>query len=254
MAFLKKEADDPENIVVANWIFTHNHGDHVCGFEGLCHRIEQYKDILTIESFTYNFPADEQANTPFTNAGTSKIPGFAKSLFPNAKIYKALPGNTFQFADMKYEILASHESYMYDVCPSTTNSVNVFYRVSMGGQIINVPGDTCDWSHQEILQLYKDCLQCDILQAPHHGGLGASTVESSKTYKPKYILFCHSNGVGRNYGWENVKDEEYNHYLIDPDKNPNYREHFIMSEYVWYFPLPYTTGSAVRYTWSDYGM
>ena len=255
-ALLKSQAPDPEHIVVANWLITHDHGDHVCGMVGMCRNAEKNRSVLTIESFSYNFPGFEQASVPWQGLGKGK--GFhdmVSAAFPNAKTYRLLPGNTFDFADMHIEVLASHESYIYDKYPNNTNACNLFCRVTMCGQVIILSGDTSDFDHSKLIELYGDYLQCDILKAPHHGGLGSGTVEASKKYSPKFILYtCPLGGGEEGYGWLDLKDNEYNQQLIDPSKNTNYQEHFIQRINIYCLPLPYSKGQYIRYTWNDFGL
>ena len=246
MSELRSKALDPENIVVACWLFTHTHGDHTQALGGLSDNFHKYKDILTVESFMYNFPGNEQAIVPWQGVyGGDWVSGIINSRFPNATKYKVHPGNKAWFADMHIEVISTHESFVYMEYPNNTNACNTFFKLTIAGQVIMIPGDTSDFDQGKLVELYGDYLKCDILQAPHHGGHGSGTVEVSKLYAPQFVVFSHTRNTymgDASYFF----NQEYNQWLINSEKNPNFKEFVLIDHDIFDLPLPYTHGCVTK--------
>ena len=233
---MRGRAEDPENIVVACWLFTHTHGDHIGAMQELAANVSYYKG-LTVESFMYNFSDNEQAMVPAQEIySNDELRGYFKK-FPDAKKYKAHPGNTAYFADMKIEVLSTFENYIYKAFPNNWNAGNTMYKITLGGEVILIPGDTSNYDQDTLVEIYSDALKCDILQAVHHGFRGG-TVTANNLYAPKVVLFCTYNEG--EYGIEEYINYDYNQALL---QNPNFKEMFVAGTSVTYIPLPYVEGT-----------
>ena len=57
-------AGEGKDIVIAGWIFTHCHGDHIGTFNLF---VNKYHDMVTIKEILYNFPADSEIATSGSN-------------------------------------------------------------------------------------------------------------------------------------------------------------------------------------------
>ncbi len=238
---MQDKSEDPEKIVVACWLFTHTHGDHVGAIQELASNLNAYKGKLVIESFMYNFSDQEQAMVPAqTVTMNDTLRGYFKK-FPDAKRYKAHPGNVAYFADMKIEILSTFENYIYTSFPNNNNAVNTMFKITLGGEVILIPGDTGNYDQDTLVKIYSDALKCDILQAVHHGFRGG-TPAMYRLCLPKVVLFCCCKDDAY-YGIQNWIGYDYNQALVDKTQNPNFEEYFVAGTSVTYLPLPYVKGT-----------
>lgn len=249
---LRRQAPDPDRVVIACWIFTHGHADHTYGFYGLCEGWERYRWWITVESFLCNLPGEEQAFVPWQMViEGARMREYIHGLFPSARRYKAHPGWILDFANLRAEVLATHESYVYAEYPNYQNACNTLLRLEIEGQVVMIPGDTSNYDHDKLVELYGDYLSCDILQAPHHGGRGSGTVESARAYAPRVVLFCNTS-LGHEYSAGFMMKLDYNQALVDRAQNPRFEEYVVAENHVTYFPLPYRAGNAERvYTYSE---
>lgn len=242
MGELRRHSPDPHRVTIACWIFTHGHADHTYGFYGLCENLTSYPD-LTVESFLFNFPGEEQAFVPWQMVVEGeRMRSCIHGLFPHARKYKAHPGNRLAFANLQIEVLATHESYIYGTYPNYQNACNTLLRLEIEGQVILITGDTSNYDHDNLVALYGDYLTCDILQAPHHGGRGSGTVEAAAAYAPRFVLFCNTS-LGDFYSAGFMMKLDYNQALVDEAQNPRFEEYAVAENHVTYFPLPYTQGA-----------
>ena len=167
---LRAASPDPDNIVVAAWIFTHPHGDHTGGFIMLSK--SQYADKVKIENFISNFPTwDVYATVGDTGCvleAREKMKEYA-----DANQVKAHPGQVFQFANAELEIL-----YTYDaILPfklDTHNTTSMAFSVTIGGQKTIVLGDTQASAANVFRKMYGNYLKADIVNVTHHGLVGGA--------------------------------------------------------------------------------
>jgi glyoxylase-like metal-dependent hydrolase (beta-lactamase superfamily II) len=243
---MRRQSPDPDRVVIACWIFTHGHADHTNGFYGLCEAWDRFREWVTVESFLYNLPGEEQAFVPWQMViEGARMRGYLHGLFSEAKRYKVHPGWTLDFANLRVEVLATHESYVYTEYPNYQNACNTLLRLEIEGQVVMIPGDTSNYDHDKLVELYGDYLTCDILQAPHHGGRGSGTVEAAGAYAPRFVLFCNTS-LGHEYSAGFMMKLDYNQALVDGAQNPRFEEYVVADNHITYFPLPYKAGASLR--------
>ena len=231
---MQKVAPDPEHITIAAWMFTHTHGDHIGAFKGIVANWSNYKNKLVVESFVYNFPGYENARSETTCADDG-IRKNIEDIFPNAKRYKVHPGNVLYFANMKVEIIQTPESYILKPSMQGSFISNTMFRISIGDEIIFIEADAGEPLNKLVADTFGSFLECTILQASHHGGTGGY-VTTNKLFKPEVVLFF-------NYD-KSVETYTINRFLIDVNKNPNYKEHLYLENDTVWLPLPYIPGSS----------
>lgn len=239
---LRNQAPDPENITIACWIFTHGHGDHFGAFSGISKQYgELYAKTLTVESFLYNFPGDEQAKVPTQNlySGNTVVRNFIEKPFSDAKRYKVRPGNELTLANMRIEVLGSHESFHFNYYPEYYNACNLFLKITINGQVICIEGDNDATNNLTLAETYGTYLKCDILQADHHGDFGG-VVSVNLLFAPSTVLFLNTQER-----MNTLLSKDYNQALVDVNQNPNFKEYVCHNSATTYFPLPYTPGSYV---------
>ena len=163
---LKKQAPDPDHIVIAAWIFTHAHNDHV-GVVPLF--LSAYLKTVAVEKFIFNFPNSSRDIT-----GAIAVRNILKNVvFQNSKIIKAHAGQVDYIRNAKVTMLYTLENMeKWDL--SYYNDCSLVFSVEIGGQTLLFTGDCPDTlnSHEGtyIRKIYgTGTLKADILQLNHHG-------------------------------------------------------------------------------------
>lgn len=167
--------------VIAAWLITHAHGDHL----GLPIQFMQtYKNDVTIEIFGYNFP--DYNTTTVTDGGhvnmrnTLNVLNAVINAIPEEKRPERFMFHTGQelfFAGCEVEILYTQEDYFPNAF-ANGNLTSAVFRVIMEGKsgektVFMVMGDAEKQNCEQIKIMYGEELKCDILQLTHHGFNGA---------------------------------------------------------------------------------
>lgn len=177
-AALDEQAGDGE-IVIAAWIFTHAHSDHVGAFLEFT---EKYVNDVTVERFIYNFPAEESAIfaekvEDVSASGVTNLSPVTQAInkYAGAVTTIAHAGQRFNIANAEinilftYEMMQPHNLSYYNTCSMVFNvvideSTSILFLGDAGGS--NATGSTLD----AMTKIYtKSTLNADIIQAAHHG-------------------------------------------------------------------------------------
>ena len=235
---LKSQAEDPANIVIACWILTHSHQDHIAAFQGFAHNFKSvYSSTVTVESIMFNFAGEDQASvtTQQLSGSDNEIRSKVKSAFADSKLFKPHPGNEISFANMRIEVLGTHESYIFKSYPEDYNACCLFLKITVGDQVICIPADSDATNNKVIEQIYDDYLKCDILQVDHHGGFGGVS-STNRLFAPETLIFFTNE---TNYA--KYQASSYNQVLL---KNPNFKQSIVVDRKTIYMPLPYTANTS----------
>ena len=177
---LQKQAPDPEHIVIASWIFTHAHNDHV----GIVAKfLQRYAAKISVEQFLFNFPT---ANRGTLDGGGGALESQIRNALKNetlkdAKVIKAHAGQVDYVRNARVDVLYTLEM-MEPYQLSYYNDCSVIYRIEIDGKAFLVCGD-CGPSgdnHEEgnLIKIYTaQTLDADILQLTHH-----AITDGSKNY------------------------------------------------------------------------
>lgn len=176
-------AGEGNDIVIAGWIFTHCHGDHIGTFNFFA---EKYYSDVTIKQLLYNFPADSD----ISNSGSSYMLDGTKQRYRNFKnvistyltdteIVKLHSGYKFYYADAEIEILQTLE----DLYPSTVanydfNSSSTIFTVTIAGQKMLFLGDVSDTGASRLNRVFGSSLKSDFIQIAHHGLNNGGTIKT----------------------------------------------------------------------------
>ena len=205
------------DIVIAGWIFTHCHGDHIGTFNLF---VEKYHDNVTINQLLYNFPSDED----ILNSGSSYMIDNSKQRYSNFKyvidtylddteIVKLHSGYKFYYADAEIEIIQTLE----DLYPSTVanydfNSSSTIFTVTIEGQKMIFLGDISDVGASRLNSVFGSSLKCDFLQIAHHGLNNGATIKALYLYiDPTYVLYPAP------LGWYNSNANASANFFISTD-------------------------------------
>ncbi len=180
---------DGEKPVIAAWFITHLHSDH---YNVLLHFASNFKDKVTVERFIYNFTPDsiENANTQST---ITKVENAMKT-FKEAKRIRAHTGQKYYISNAEIEILFAPEM-IYPNFITFLNDTSVVFTVTVYDPADRtksaktlITGDASPNSSKIMCNMYKEYLQCDVLQISHHGSYGCS--EEFYTYtNPTKLAF-----------------------------------------------------------------
>ena len=164
-------AGENNNIVIANWIITHHHSDHI----SVAHKFESMYNgngKVTIENFMYNFPSYEYAMSVYgTNLSVTEYRKYYPKLHNTMQSNNCLvahTGMTYQFADCSIEILYTHEDFYPEQIVSYNNSSTVF-KITLAGKTFLVAGDLEEPGQKRAIKQSGTLLESDFLQMTHHG-------------------------------------------------------------------------------------
>lgn len=192
--------------VIAMWIFSHAHGDHIqlaTGASGYMGFFGVAKNRgYTIESIAYNFPNDLSVDpitgdtlpedTVPSDDDSGRIWSFEYEIrrhWPNAKVYTPRAGQVYYFAGMHIEILSTEE----DSYPLTSQSYHngyctTFRAIFEDGKSFMFLGDNTPTINAQLATLYGDYLKSDVLQMAHHGLTGGE-ITSYRNIDPDICLW-----------------------------------------------------------------
>ena len=187
---LKKQAPDPDNIVIAAWIITHAHDDHVDVFEGF---FKSYADKVTVEKFICNLPVEEQLASDYWGSEWNRsaiVREQFEEYFPNVPVIKAHPGQEFYVRNAKIDILYTIDIYDYDNSALRDfNNTSVVFKLTAEGKSMLFLGDYDDNAYT-MKQLYTaSTLNSDIVQMAHHGLASYSSGALYQWITPEYVFW-----------------------------------------------------------------
>ena len=248
----KDYAKTDKDITIAAWIISHPHTDH---FGTLMNEYKQFTKF-NFERIMCNFWPEEAFETA-KKTTSSFASGNYKNYNNTVNVAREIGvdyvvphvGQVWWFGDTAFEFLYTIESYLPTVANAFNTSSIIFRSITSDASgkktTAIITGDATGHAFNICNKMYKNELQCDIMQVAHHGGgTGGSNSGTQSAYalmKPSVILWP----VGQNY-FPNVEANTYNHVLLK-GKNPNYAELYVAG---WQgntvtLPLPYTLGTAI---------
>ncbi len=248
----KDYAKTDAEITIAAWIISHPHTDH---FGTLMNEYKQFTKF-NFERIMCNFwpeAAFDTAQKTTSSFATGLYKNYNKtvSVAREIGVDYVVPhvGQVWWFGDTAFEFLYTIESYLPTVANAFNTSSIIFRSITTDASgkktTAIITGDATGHAFNICNKMYKNELQCDIMQVAHHGGgTGGSNSGTQSAYtlmKPSVILWP----IGAN-NYAGVAANTYNHVLLE-GKNPNYAELYVAG---WQgntvtLPLPYTLGTAI---------
>jgi len=191
MNVLKGYAPNPSNVRIACWLITHPHTDHIGVLQYFCNNLSKFPGV-TVENILLNLPSDIQAMQDTSSDGLevkmNKYRDVIKKLTDKGTtvLHKSHPGQVYEFADAKLEILYSHDMRAEKPLKES-NNLSIVSRLTVAGQTILFNGDTHTRSNEVMIKMYGKDLKVDFYQAPHHG-YGPNDTRYPELAAPKYTL------------------------------------------------------------------
>ena len=253
---------DKTGMVIAAWITTHAHGDHM----GMSSK--QYSVIhnagIKVENFIVNFMSDTErlrAINYYISKGSGNWSENEGSAWKNvysaadalgANTVVAHVGQVYRYLGLNVDVLYTIESHGPKIAAAlnTTSLIMkfTFTDTATGKQTTYLStGDATGDGFEITAKTFGNYLKCDMLQMAHHGGTtwgnDAGTVKAYSLVSPATLVWP----CGDAY-WPTSAKKTYNLGVQSVNSNPNYKETYVAGAEgsVTVFPLPYTVGSGVK--------
>lgn len=228
---LKKQAPDPNHIVIASWMFTHPHTDHVGGFIDFAEKYAQGHGIV-LRQAVCNFLNPERLSEHEANLQVQTYEGI-KRFGDDVTVIKVHAGETLYYADLTFRVLYTQEEYLGVAneygdgnCGSvvmqmeTDSGVKVLFGAdhAVFGSWYGMP--FCDGA---LYRWYGSFIESDVVTAFHHGLGGGADTRIYPVIKPKIVLWpaswnrIYNDERGVAYG-RSLVDAPCNQYFTDPEQ------------------------------------
>lgn len=177
--FLKQNALDPNNIVIASWYITHAHTDHGGAFLEFAKKYSTDSSIK-IESFMFN-PCDTTEQMMYCTSLTLDLEYTFAANYPNVPVYKPLTGQVYKFAKTTIEILYTMPDFLPNTIQYESDGKGGDYNIQSMVSIVDIDstaelkdrwfvmGDITTVACNEMGYRYGDYMKCDYVQVSHHG-------------------------------------------------------------------------------------
>lgn len=196
---LRKQAPDPDHIVIAAWIFSHAHGDHVGMFP---YFTASYASKVTVERFIYNLPGESQIVGDGTAKGNGTILDRV-GRYKGAVVTNAHPGQVMTLHGATIRILYTADLFVPTEI-TYSNTASMCWTVETEGVTTMFMGDIGAEVAAVMESIYADSvLAADVLQIAHHG-IGSSPSSLYPRVDPSWTLM--PLGTGPLSGWEHADD------------------------------------------------
>ena len=165
-------------IIIAGWIFTHDHGDHTGAFAALSQMPEAAG--ITLEAVIYHPEGDAYlwrsrfdpyhwAVGPAENFDPQVMAAYAANFAGDTRFLRPCMGQKLQFRNAEVEILYTGGEDLFPTMVDNFNDTSLVTRVTLAGQTVLMLADCAKYASNILLELFDGSLDCDILQVSHHG-------------------------------------------------------------------------------------
>ena len=196
---LRKQAPDPDNIVIAAWIFSHSHSDHVGMFP---YFTASYGKQVTVERFIYNFPTESQFDGDGTAGGNGVVTNLVGH-YNGAAVTNAHPGQVMMIHGAKIRILYTADLFAPNKI-SYGNTASMCWTIEIAGVKTMMMGDIGSEVAFVMEAIYSnEVFASDVLQIAHHG-ICSSPMTLYPRVNPAWALM--PLGTGPLSYWEHAED------------------------------------------------
>ena len=231
---LAQKPEKDEKPVIAAWIFSHLHGDHIGVFN--CFSLDHHDDVV-LERLYFNFPKEEEvaaSDSPYMlDDSIYRYTQFKKNLadfYADVPVVKLHSGNRFAVRNATFETLYAYDDlYPKTIKDGGMNECSLLLKMTVDGQSVLWTGDFAFNATDLVLEEYTDALSADILQMAHHGMNG--TVDFYSRVNPTYALLPVWAG-----GLETMLEKKQNQWLVNSAK---LRQMIVTGCGTWTIRLPY---------------
>lgn len=232
---LAQKPADAEKPVIAAWIFTHLHGDHVGVFN--CFSLDHHDDVI-LERLYFNFPKEEEialSDSPYMLDDTIyRYTQFKTNLaqfYADVPVVKLHSGNRFAVRNADFEVLYAYDDlYPQTILDGGLNESSLLFKMTAGGQTVLWTGDFAFLGADLVLREYETALSADILQMAHHGWNGTEALYAA--VDPTFVLLP----ISFDYDLNDMFASPQNAWLKN---SPKVRQFIITNCGTWTIRLPY---------------
>ena len=172
-------------IVIAAWIFTHDHSDHHGAFTEFA---IDYSSKTELQYYVQNFGDKSRYNQQPSGWLDTGIPGdLIANYYKNAKKIVPHTGQKLTFCNTTFEIMSSQESHVPNKM-EWVNDASLIIRMNANGVKALFLADAEAQTTKLLLNMYGSTLKSDIMQIAHHGYSGGS-VDLYKKIDPDWSLW-----------------------------------------------------------------
>ena len=172
-------------IVIAAWIFTHDHSDHHGAFTDFA---IDYSSKTELQYYVQNFGDKSRYNQQPSGWLDTGIPGdLIANYYKNAKKIVPHTGQKLTFCNTTFEIMSSQESHVPNKM-EWVNDASLIIRMNANGVKALFLADAEAQTTNLLLNMYGSTLKSDIMQIAHHGYSGGS-VDLYKKIDPDWSLW-----------------------------------------------------------------
>ena len=200
---LMAEQSGMEKPVIAAWILTHPHNDHIGAVSDF---ITKYGSKIVPELIIFNFPDEDILCTAGNDCDAKSCGVIRQALsgkWKECRFVKPHTGQKLLISGVEIEILHTAEEVYPDTQAMLRNNANsMVFTMKTAGRSILITGDISYTYGTEMLAWYGNELKCDILQVIHHARTHGS-IEIYKAAAPTVALWPTSKASDEEYGSRN---------------------------------------------------
>ncbi len=194
------------------------------------------EEILIIEPGTVNDVTHDGKMQAFLAA--------RENLWPDVTITQAHTGQVYHFADATIEILHTYEDYypsrLNEHFEDSMNGTRVAFRAEIAGQKIMFYGDSNIDESKDLVKMWGDYLNSDIMQTPHHG-LNGGRIPLYEATDPSVVLVpINAKMIPKVLSYESSR-------WLWNNGSGNIKERILFGWEQRVFELPYTTPEGTPY-------
>ncbi len=159
--------DENGRYIVAAWLLTHAHGDHVGAAIAL---MNARGGEAVVETFIYNFTKDA-AVIGSTSGNIDPLVAAIEATYPDAHHIVAHAGMKYYFGNLTIAMLHAPELTYTDEAPlGYYNNSSLVFRLSVGNSSLFEIGDAGEEASRTLIHSYDpSAFRSNILQITHHG-------------------------------------------------------------------------------------
>lgn len=207
---LMVEQSGMETPVIAAWILTHPHNDHIGAISDF---ITRYGGRIVPERIIFNFADDKILGTAGNDCDGKSYGVIKRALsgkWKDCRVIKPHTGQKLLIDGVEIEILHTAEEVYPDTDAMLRNNANsMTFTMKTAGRSILITGDISSTYGTEMIGWYGNELKCDILQVIHHARTHGS-IAFYKAAAPTIALWPTSRTSDEEYG-----SRDYNAWLRD---------------------------------------
>lgn len=178
--FLKANAPNPDEIVIATWYITHAHSDH-CGAMAMFAEKYGSDSTIKLETVLFNHCETPEQMLYCEPSYRLNLEVALAQYYPAVPVYKPLTGQVFTFGKATIEILYTMSDFMPNTIAYEQDGKGGDYNVMTSVCIIDIDstadrkdrwfvmGDTTTVACNEMCYRYGTYMKCDFVQMSHHG-------------------------------------------------------------------------------------